>query len=58
MDTTEIIRIVAGVLFVIVLVILIQRRRSRVKSCGCMYDSAGFPALSVSLTGSEALRGD
>lgn len=31
MDTTQIIRIVAGVLFVIVLVILIQRRRSRVK---------------------------
>ncbi len=31
MDTTTIIRIVAGVLFVIVLVILIQRRRTRVK---------------------------
>jgi hypothetical protein len=31
MDTTMIIRIVAGVLFVIVLVILIQRRRTRVK---------------------------
>jgi hypothetical protein len=31
MDSTTIIRIVAGVLFVIVLVILIQRRRSRVK---------------------------
>lgn len=31
MDTTTIIRIVAGVLFVIVLVILIQRRRTKVK---------------------------
>ncbi len=31
MDTTTIIRVVAGVLFVIVLVILIQRRRTRVK---------------------------
>jgi hypothetical protein len=31
MDTTTIVRIVAGVLFVIVLVILIQRRRTRVK---------------------------
>jgi tetrahydromethanopterin S-methyltransferase subunit F len=31
MDTTTIIRIVCGVLFVIVLVILIQRRRTRVK---------------------------
>jgi hypothetical protein len=31
MDTTTIIRIVAGVLFVLVLVILIQRRRTRVK---------------------------
>jgi hypothetical protein len=31
MDGTTIIRIVAGVLFVIVLVILIQRRRTRVK---------------------------
>lgn len=31
MNTTEIVRIVAGVLFVIVLVILIQRRRTRVK---------------------------
>ena len=31
MDTTEIIRIVAGVMFVIVLVILIQRRRTKVK---------------------------
>lgn len=31
MDNTTIIRIVAGVLFVIVLVLLIQRRRTRVK---------------------------
>lgn len=31
MDGTTIIRVVAGVLFVIVLVILIQRRRTRVK---------------------------
>jgi hypothetical protein len=31
MDNTTIIRVVAGVLFVIVLVILIQRRRTRVK---------------------------
>ena len=31
MDSTTLIRIVAGVLFAIVLVILIQRRRSRVK---------------------------
>ena len=31
MDMTTIIRVVAGVLFVIVLVILIQRRRTRVK---------------------------
>jgi hypothetical protein len=31
MDSTMIIRIVAGVLFVVVLVILIQRRRTRVK---------------------------
>lgn len=31
MDNSTIIRIVAGVLFVIVLVILIQRRRTRVK---------------------------
>jgi hypothetical protein len=30
-DSTMIIRIVAGVLFVIVLVVLIQRRRTRVK---------------------------
>jgi hypothetical protein len=31
MDSTTIIRIVAGVLFVVVLVVLIQRRRTRVK---------------------------
>ncbi len=31
MDSTTIIRVVAGVLFVIVLVILIQRRRTRTK---------------------------
>lgn len=31
MDSTTIIRAVAGVLFVIVLVVLIQRRRTRVK---------------------------
>jgi hypothetical protein len=31
MDTTLIIRLVAGVLFVVVLVILIQRRRTKVK---------------------------
>jgi tetrahydromethanopterin S-methyltransferase subunit F len=31
MDSTTIIRIAAGVLFVIVLVILIQRRRTRIK---------------------------
>jgi high-affinity Fe2+/Pb2+ permease len=31
MDSTTIVRAVAGVLFVIVLVILIQRRRTRVK---------------------------
>jgi hypothetical protein len=31
MDNTTIIRVVAGVLFVIVLVILIQRRRTKVK---------------------------
>lgn len=31
MDQSTIIRIVSGVLFVIVLVILIQRRRTRVK---------------------------
>jgi hypothetical protein len=31
MDNVTVIRIVAGVLFVIVLVILVQRRRTRVK---------------------------
>jgi hypothetical protein len=31
MDSTTIIRIVAGALFVIVLILLIQRRRTRVK---------------------------
>ena len=31
MDNTAIIRVVAGVLFVIVLVVLIQRRRTRVQ---------------------------
>jgi hypothetical protein len=31
MDQTTIIRVVSGLLFVIVLVILIQRRRTRVK---------------------------
>ena len=31
MDTTTIIQIVAGVLFAVVLVVLIQRRRTRVK---------------------------
>jgi hypothetical protein len=31
MDNTTLIRIIAGVLFVVVLVILIQRRRSRVR---------------------------
>jgi len=31
MDSTTIIQIAAGVLFVIVLVVLIQRRRTRVK---------------------------
>jgi hypothetical protein len=31
MDNVTLIRVVAGVLFVIVLVILIQRRRTRVK---------------------------
>jgi hypothetical protein len=31
MDSTTMIRVVAGVLFVIVLVVLIQRRRTRVK---------------------------
>jgi hypothetical protein len=31
MDQTTLIRVVAGVLFVILLVVLIQRRRSRVR---------------------------
>ena len=31
MDTTTIVRIVAGVLFVVVLGLLVQRRRSRVR---------------------------
>jgi hypothetical protein len=31
MDSTSIIQIVAGVLFVVVLIVLIQRRRTRVK---------------------------
>lgn len=31
MDTTTIVRIVAGVLFLIVLFILVQRRRTKVK---------------------------
>ena len=31
MDSTAIIQIVAGVLFVVVLIVLIQRRRTRVK---------------------------
>lgn len=31
MDTTTIIRVAAGALFVLVLVVLVQRRRSRVK---------------------------
>lgn len=31
MDASTIVRVVAGVLFVIVLVLLIQRRRTRVK---------------------------
>ena len=31
MDSTMIIRVVAGVLFVVVLIFLIQRRRTRVK---------------------------
>jgi hypothetical protein len=31
MDNTTLIRIVAGVLFVVVLIILIQRRRTRVR---------------------------
>lgn len=31
MDSTTIVRVLAGVLFVVVLVLLIQRRRTRVK---------------------------
>jgi hypothetical protein len=31
MDTTSLIRIVAGVMFVIILALLVQRRRTRVK---------------------------
>jgi high-affinity Fe2+/Pb2+ permease len=31
MDTTTVIRVIAGVLFVIILIVLIQRRRTRVK---------------------------
>jgi hypothetical protein len=31
MDSTTLIRLVAGVLFVIVLVVLVQRRRTKVK---------------------------
>jgi hypothetical protein len=31
MDNTTLIRVIAGVLFVIVLIVLIQRRRTRVK---------------------------
>jgi hypothetical protein len=31
MDSTTLIRIVAGVLFVVVLVVLVQRRRTQVK---------------------------
>jgi hypothetical protein len=31
MDSTTLIRIIAGVLFVIVLIVLIQRRRTRVR---------------------------
>jgi hypothetical protein len=31
MDQTTIIRVVAGVLFVVVLIVLIQRRRTRIK---------------------------
>ena len=31
MDSTTIVRVLAGVLFVIVLIVLIQRRRTRVK---------------------------
>jgi high-affinity Fe2+/Pb2+ permease len=31
MDNTNLIRVIAGVLFVIVLIVLIQRRRTRVR---------------------------
>jgi hypothetical protein len=31
MDNTTLIRVIAGILFVIVLIVLIQRRRTRVK---------------------------
>jgi hypothetical protein len=31
MDTTTLIRVIAGILFVIILIVLIQRRRTRVK---------------------------
>jgi hypothetical protein len=31
MDSTTLIRVVAGVLFVVVLIVLVQRRRTRVK---------------------------
>jgi hypothetical protein len=31
MDSTTIIQIVAGVLFVVILIVLVQRRRTRVK---------------------------
>jgi hypothetical protein len=31
MDTTTLIRVIAGILFVIVLIVLVQRRRTRVK---------------------------
>jgi len=31
MDNTTLIRVIAGVLFVVVLIVLIQRRRTRVK---------------------------
>jgi len=31
MDTTILIRVIAGVLFAVVLVVLVQRRRTRVK---------------------------
>ena len=31
MDTSAMVRLIAGVLFLIVLVVLVQRRRSRVK---------------------------